>query len=213
MALHSGGRIGLPSIWNTGFRGALLIGCAFGMALAGAVEPAFAHEEVISSGERYQAQGPVNETYKLGGGDKVHVIVFNEPQLTGDFVVDSSGNLSLPLISATPVLGKTVGEAAQAIEAAYLSGQFLRQPRVSVEVTTYRPFFILGEVHMPGQFPYVSGLTALNAVATAQGLTPRARKKVIYIRRFGDATEQAYALTPELRVWPGDTIRVEERLF
>ena len=181
--------------------------------MAWAVAPAVARDTVIASGDRYQAGSVPTEAYRLGGGDKVHVIVFNEPQLSGDFIVDSAGNLSLPLIGPTTVQDKTVGEAAEAVEAAYRSRNFLRVPRVSAEVTVYRPFFILGEVRTPGQFAYVAGLTAMNAIATSQGLTPRARKKIIYIRRFGQVREQEFALTPDLRIWPGDTIRVAERLF
>jgi len=213
MALQFGRKNKLPKAWKLSFGHLALVGCAV-LALSPVLpQVAFAHEEVISSGDRYRPNGLISETYQLGGGDKVHVIVFNELQLTGDFVVDSAGNLSLPLIGETPVLGKTVGEAADAIEAAYLKDNFLRTPKVSLEITTYRPFFITGEVRLPGQYPYSAGLTVWSAFATSQGLTPRARKKVVYIRRFGDTTEKAYALTPELRVMPGDTIRVAERLF
>ena len=94
-----------------------------------------------------------------------------------------------------------------------LADGYLRQPKVAAEVIAYRPFFILGEVKAPGQYPYVSGLTALNAVATAQGFTPRAARSVIYIRRAGAAEEEAFKLTPELRVLPGDTLRLGERYF
>jgi len=183
------------------------------IALLGFAQNACAHDLVITSGDRYRQSGLQTETYRLGGGDKVHVIVFNEPQLTGDFIVDAAGNLSLPLIGPTAVEGKTVGEVADAVEGAYRRDNFLRVPHVSAEVTVYRPFFILGEVRMPGQFAYVAGLTAMSAIATSQGLTPRARKKSIYIRRFGQDREQEFALTPDLRIWPGDTIRIAERLF
>jgi polysaccharide export outer membrane protein len=197
-----------PGAKGFGSRYEALLVCACLAAM-----PAGAREAVIASGDRYLAGGVMTEAYRLGGGDKLHVIVFNEPQLSGDFIVDSAGNLSLPLIGPTPVQGQTVGEAATAVEAAYRSNHFLRSPRVSAEVTVYRPFFILGEVRMPGQFPYVAGLTAMSAIATSQGLTPRARKKSIFIRRFGQEREQEFALTPDLRIWPGDTIRVAERLF
>ena len=82
-----------------------------------------------------------------------------------------------------------------------------------MQVETYRPFFILGEVRSPGQYPYMAGLTALNAIATAEGFTPRASKKTVLIRRFGEQYEQSYVLTPDLRIWPGDTIRLAERFF
>lgn len=170
-------------------------------------------QPVLSSGDRYRANGLITDVYKLGAGDKVHVSVFNEPQLTADFVVDSQGQLSLPLLGSTDVQGKTVSEVATLAEDRYRSRHFLVAPQVTVEVITYRPFFIVGEVRMPGQYPYVSGLTVWNAVATAQGFTPRARKKVVYIRRFGENAELPYALSPDLRVWPGDTVRFGERYF
>jgi polysaccharide export outer membrane protein len=213
MAIRPGGTTDLSAIGCFGFRGAGRFTLTVLALLQLSAQPALAHEQVIFSGDRYQPSGLLTETYTLGGGDKVHVIVFNEPQLTGDFIVDSAGNLSLPLIGPTPVQGMTVGEASNAVEAAYLKDHFLRVPRVSAEVTVYRPFFILGEVRMPGQFAYVAGLTAMSAIATSQGLTPRARKKSIYIRRFGQGSEEAFALTPDLRIWPGDTIRIAERLF
>jgi len=80
-------------------------------------------------------------------------------------------------------------------------------------VITYRPFFILGEVAKPGQYPYAAGMTVLNAVATADGFTPRAKKTRVFIRRRGEEGELEYTLTPNLRVMPGDTIRVGERYF
>lgn len=170
-------------------------------------------QPVLSSGERYRANGVITDVYLLGSGDKVHVTVFNEPQLTGDFVVDSAGQLSLPLLGGTTVQGKTVTEVARIVEKEYRERHYLLNPQVTAEVSTYRPFFIVGEVRMPGQYPYVAGLTVWNAVATAQGFTPRARKKVVFIRRFGEAGELAYELTPDLRVWPGDTVRFGERYF
>lgn len=166
----------------------------------------------ISSGERYVAGEANGDIYQLGAGDKIRVIVYNEPQLSGDFSVSSDGDISLPLIGTVKVAGKPIERVSQEVQAR-LSDGYLRDPRVSMEVATYRPFFILGEVRSPGQFPYLSGLTVMNAIATAQGYTPRARKSTVRIRRFGDQYEQEYVLTPDLRVFPGDTIRLTERFF
>ncbi|MDP9057270.1 MAG: polysaccharide export protein [Pseudomonadota bacterium] len=169
-------------------------------------------QPVLSSGERYRPTMDMKDAYHLGAGDKVRVTVFNEPQLSGEYVVGADGALPLPLIGDIPVLGSTTVDVAAAATQLFAQGM-LRNPRVSVEVENYRPFFIVGEVRVPGQYPYVAGLTAWNAIATAQGLTPRGRKSVVYIRRFGEPAELAYKLTPDLRVWPGDTIRVQERYF
>jgi polysaccharide export outer membrane protein len=167
---------------------------------------------VISSGERYTVNDQLDETYPLGGGDQVRVTVFNEPTLSGDFFVSGDGDLSLPLVGNVKAANKTTKDVA-ADYARMLADGYLRDPRVSAEVITYRPFFILGEVDKPGQYPYASGMTVLNAVATANGFTPRAKKSKVYIRRRGEEAELEYVLTPNLRVLPGDTIRVGERYF
>ena len=167
---------------------------------------------VISSGDRYAASQDQAEDYALGAGDKLRVTVFNEPTLSGEFAVSPDGSMSVPLVGALPVAGKKVEQVAALIQARLGDG-YLRDPKVSAEVTTYRPFFILGEVKSPGQYPYASGMTLLNAVATAQGFTPRANRSVARIRQAGAATESTYQVTPELRVRPGDTIRIGERFF
>ena len=167
---------------------------------------------VISSGERYAQDSALTDTYMLGSGDKVRVTVFNEPNLTGEFSVMSDGQLSLPLVGNVLAAGRTT-EAVSDDFARLLADGYLYDPRVSVEVLEYRPFFILGEVTAPGQYPYVSGMTALNAIATAEGFTPRAKRGTVYIRRKGEQAELEYELTPDLHVMPGDTIRLGERYF
>ena len=167
---------------------------------------------VISSGERYSLNDELADTYPLGAGDQIRVTVFNEPTLSGDFFVSGDGDLSLPLVGNVPAGNKTTKDVAAAY-ARLLADGYIRDPRVSAEVITYRPFFILGEVVKAGQYPYVTGMTALNAVATANGFTPRAKKSKVFIRRRGEEAELEYVLTPNLRIMPGDTIRVGERYF
>lgn len=167
---------------------------------------------VVSTGDRYSIQQAGTEDYKLDAGDKIRLTVFNEPTLSGEFTVSSDGTLSFPLIGDVKATGQNAKQVADLVQMRLADG-YLRQPKVAAEVIAYRPFFILGEVKAPGQYPYVSGLTALNAVATAQGFTPRAARSVIYIRRAGAAEEEAFKLTPELRVLPGDTLRLGERYF
>ncbi len=166
----------------------------------------------ISAGERYATSQGFSEVYTLGAGDKIRMSVFNEQQLNGEFTVSADGEISLPLIGNVPVGGKPIDAVSREVQAKLADG-YLLDPRVTMEVVTYRPFFILGEVRSPGQYPYLSGLTAMNAIATAQGFTPRARKRTVLIRRFGDQYEQEYVLTPDLRVLPGDTLRLTERFF
>ncbi len=151
--------------------------------------------------------------YRLGDGDSLRVTVFGEPDLTGEYQVDGIGNISMPLIGTFEVAGLTVKEFQTRAEGMFREGDFLREPRVSAEVTTFRPFYILGEVNNPGQYPYTSGMTVLKAVATAQGFTYRANRRKVYIRRENAETEQEVPLTDTTPVRPGDTIRIVERRF
>jgi len=150
--------------------------------------------------------------YLLGPGDKVRVTVFGEESLSGEFFVTGSGLMSLPLIGEVKAGGITVGQFQQVVQNA-LSDGYLKDPRVSAEVLTFRPFYILGEVDKPGTYPYTSGLTVLNAVATAGGFTYRADKRVVWIKHNGETTESKGELTPSVTVAPGDTIRIGERFF
>jgi polysaccharide export outer membrane protein len=180
-----------------------------GVMLAGC---AATPKDVVATGERYTAAPEGVEDYRLSAGDKVRVAVFNEPTLSGEFAVSTDGFLSLPLVGNMQVLGMSA-DAVQTQVQSKLADGYLRDPKVNVEIISYRPFYVAGEVEGPGQFPYSSGMTAMNAVALAKGFTPRAEKSVIYIRRAGSTQEVAYRLTPDLRVWPGDTIRVTEKYF
>ncbi|WP_336973149.1 polysaccharide biosynthesis/export family protein [Sphingobium aromaticiconvertens] len=183
-------------------------------ALLGLLVAACAPNAALMSetGPRYTAEQSGPEDYKLGSGDKVRLTVFNEATLSGEFSVSSTGALSFPLIGDVAANNRTIQEITQETQKRLADG-YLRDPKVNIEVVTYRPFFILGEVKSPGQYPYSTSMTVLNAIATAQGFSPRAERKVAYIRRAGAAQEESFRLTPDLRVSPGDTIRIGERYF
>jgi polysaccharide export outer membrane protein len=153
-----------------------------------------------------------DEAYRLGAGDKLRVIVFNEPTLSGEFTVGATGALAMPLIGDIDAEGSTVKELADEIVKKLADG-YLRDPRVSLAVLTYRPFYILGEVSKPGEYPYSSNLTVMNAVARAEGFTYRANKRKVFIKHAGQTVEAQVDLTPDLEVKPGDTIRIGERYF
>ena len=177
-----------------------------GMALAQSRDAAAAPSSPASS------TAPAVYEYRLGAADKVRIIVFGEDSLTGEFFVSGSGTISFPLIGEVNVLGLTLPQVADAI-AAKLADGYLKQPRVSAEVLNYRPFYILGEVMKPGEYPYTNGLTVQNAVATASGFTYRADTHKVFIKRAATDTEKQEALTPTTPVMPGDTNRIGERLF
>jgi polysaccharide biosynthesis/export protein len=150
--------------------------------------------------------------YTLGAGDRLRVIVFGQDSLSNSYAVESSGNIAMPLIGLVPAAGRTPSQLAREIEARLRAG-FIREPRVSVEVEAYRPFFILGEVTTAGQYPYVNGMNVETAVAIAGGYTPRARKDDAQLTRTeGDrtVTVDVPVITP---VRPGDTIYIQERYF
>lgn len=154
-----------------------------------------------------------SEGYELGNGDRLRVTVFDEPGLSGEFQVDGTGQVSLPLVGEISVVGKSVREFQLEFERQLKEDGFLVNPRVAAEVINFRPYYILGEVARPGEYPYADALTVMNAVATAEGFTYRANRRTVYIRKAGATEEQAVRLTPTLRVDPGDTIRIAERLF
>lgn len=149
--------------------------------------------------------------YELGSGDRLRVIVFGEDDLSGEFDVSGSGNVALPLVGQVRAVGLTLSQFEDAVEAKLHDG-YLTSPRVSVEVMNYRPFYIFGEVGNPGQYPYTSGMTVLNAVAVAGGYTYRANQDRVYITR-GEGNEADYPASQAVKVLPGDVVRVPERFF
>ena len=138
--------------------------------------------------------------------------MFGEAALGGEFVIDANGRIALPLIGEVQAAGLTGAQLQDAVAQA-LSQGYLNQPRVTAQVLTYRPIYILGEVNRPGEYPYLPDLTVLNAVATAQGFTYRANTRRVFVRRAGSQVEEAQPLTADARVSPGDTLRIGERYF
>ena len=150
--------------------------------------------------------------YRLGSGDKLKVTVYEEKDLSGRFEVSGEGVVSVPLIGAVNALGLTIRELEKRIENKLMEG-YLRNPKVNIEVTNYRPFYILGEVKEPGSYPYVNGMSVLNAVALGGGFTYRANKRNITLLRAGRSEGQKQVVSPDTKVLPGDVVRVEERFF
>lgn len=159
-----------------------------------------------------QAPGSAEQSYVLGPNDRIRLRVYGEQDIAGDYEIDGAGFVSVPLAGRVKAAGLTTRQLERAIASA-LSKGLLRDPRVNVEVATYRPFFILGEVKRAGEYPYKSGLTVLDAVASAGGYTYRANERKVAIRRAGSAVEDVYPLDSPVPVYPGDNIRVLERYF
>jgi len=150
--------------------------------------------------------------YRLDAGDKLRVIVFGEMDLGGEYEVDGSGYVRLPLIGQLRAGGLAVNEFENSMKAELEKG-YLKNARVSVEVINYRPFYILGQVNKPGEYPYVNGMSVLNAVALAGGYTYRANESNVYIRSRDSEEERLTPANQMTRVQPGDIITVRERFF
>jgi len=150
--------------------------------------------------------------YRLDTGDQLRIVVYEQANLTNTYQVNQSGAISMPLIGTVAVRGTTTSEIEKRIES-QLAGGFLRDPDVSVEVASYRPFFVLGEVGNPGQYAYVPGMTAETAIAVAGGFTARSNMRTVRVSRTidGELHEGRLAVIEPIR--PGDTIFVSERLF
>ena len=157
---------------------------------------------------------PPAPPYGLDTGDKLRIVVFGQEGLSNSYFVDAAGQVTIPLIGAVTARGLTTQQLARAV-AAKLRAGFIREPHVAIEVETYRPFFILGEVLQPGQYPYVPNMTVETAVAIAGGFTPRAYRYDVKIdRQTAGATVRGRSSVPLLtQVQPGDTIVIKERWF
>ncbi|MGE4350919.1 MAG: polysaccharide biosynthesis/export family protein [Bdellovibrionales bacterium] len=171
---------------------------------------------VILQGTAPQAAAPSSVAspgdYVLGTGDRVKLTIYGEADLSGEYEVSSTGVVSLPLIGSVQAARRTIHDFEQAVRSK-LSEGYLKDPRVSAQVINYRPFFILGEVSKPGSYPYVNGMTVVNAVALAGGYTYRADKDDATITRANDPEKKDVKVSEDTQVMPGDVIRVPERYF
>jgi polysaccharide export outer membrane protein len=156
---------------------------------------------------------PPAEPYRLDNGDQLRITVFGQDAMTGEYIVDGGGFISMPLLSQVQARGRTAQELEQQISERLVSEGFLVSPSVNVQILTYRPFFILGEVAAPGQFTYIENMTVLTAVAMAGGFTHRASTSSFTItRKIGNKVIEARAQRNTL-VQPGDVITVHERIL
>jgi len=158
------------------------------------------------------AQPPAPYVYRLAPDDRLRINVYGEPNLSGEYVVNTDGDLSFPLVGAFHAQGLTVNEVTAQLTQALVS-HYYKSTHLVVDLVASRPVYVLGEVNKAGQFPYQSGMTVLAAVATAGGFTYRANQKIVMIRHPGEAAERRQPLTADLPVQPGDTVRVRERNF
>ncbi|MEH2623356.1 polysaccharide export outer membrane protein [Bradyrhizobium sp. AZCC 1719] len=162
----------------------------------------------------YAEPAPVryDAAYHLDAGDKLRVVVYGQEGLTNTYAIDAGGAITMPLIGSVRARGRTTAGLAAEISAKLRAG-FIREPSVAVEIEAYRPFFILGEVAAPGQYPYVPNMTVESAVAIAGGFSPRARRDSVTVTHTDASGTSRFVVPPGSPISPGDTVLVSERWF
>ena len=159
-----------------------------------------------------EASAIADGSYRLGAGDKIQIDVFNQPNLTGEYTLDANGRFTMHLIGKIRAKGLTPTEL-EALLVSKLKPDYLVNPRVSVRMQNFRPFYIMGEVKNPNSYAYVNGMTYLTAVAIAGGYTYRGKKDWVYVIRGDDPEREELKLDVNSKLRPGDIIRIAERLF
>lgn len=169
---------------------------------------------VVAAPVAYVEPLPVryDAAYHLDAGDRLRVVVYGQEGLTNTYAIDAGGSITMPLIGSVPARGRTTAGLAAAISAKLRAG-FIRDPSVAVEIEAYRPFFILGEVAAPGQYPYVPNMTVESAVAIAGGFSPRARRDSVTVTHTDASGTARFVVPPGSPISPGDTVLVSERWF
>ena len=167
---------------------------------------------VVAAPVAYAEPVRYDTSYHLDAGDRLRVVVYGQEGLTNTSAIDAGGSITMPLIGSVPARGRTPAGLAAEINARLRRG-FIREPSVAVEVEAYRPFFILGEVAAPGQYPYVPNMTVESAVAIAGGFSPRALRDRVTVTHTDGSGTARYVVPPGTPISPGDTVLVGERWF
>jgi len=153
-----------------------------------------------------------DSAYRLDAGDKLRVVVYGQEGLTNTYAIDAGGSITMPLIGSVPALGRTPAGLAAEITGKLRRG-YIRDPSVAVEIEAYRPFFILGEVAAPGQYPYVPNMSVESAVAIVGGFSPRAQRDRVTLTHTDSSGSMRVAVPLGTALSPGDTVLVGERWF
>ncbi len=166
----------------------------------------------VSAEEQQSYVAAATAAPRLQAGDKIRVMVYGEDKLSGDYDISPNGFVSLPLAGTVKAAGLTQSELEAELARKFRS-EYLRSPKVTVSITTYRPFYILGEVAKPGEYVYKSGLNVISATALAGGPTYRASRSTVLIQRVGESGMKEYPMSSNVPILPGDLVRIPERYF
>ena len=193
--------------------GAVFVGALSGCADQPKTEGRFVPASTIAHlADPSHPEAEIQRVYRLGVGDKFKLTVYGEADLSGEFQVNAAGIVSLPLIGQLPAQGQPIEKFREAVRAR-LSEGYLKNPRVTIEILSYRPFYVHGEVRQGGELQFKTGVKIRDAIAVAGGYTYRADHSYIYLTREGEAREMKVALPNDMTVLPGDNIRIPERFF
>jgi polysaccharide export outer membrane protein len=181
-------------------------------AFAAAPQRAYTPSPVVYAAAPMPAPIAYDNAYRLDAGDRLRVVVFGQEGLTNSYAIDAGGAITLPLIGSVPARGRTPAGLAAEITAKLRNG-YIRDPSVAVEIEAYRPFFILGEVAAPGQYPYVPNMSVESAVAIAGGFSPRAKRDRVTLTHTDSSGSMRVVVPLGTALSPGDTVLVGERWF
>jgi len=166
----------------------------------------------ISEAEKQSLAAAATGPAKLQPGDKITVYVYGEDKLSGEYQLNQSGQISLPLAGTIEAKGLTQSELEQELAKKFRS-EYLKHPKVTVTIASLQPYYVMGEVEKPGEFAYKSGLNVLTALAIAGGPTYRASRSTVQIQRRGETSMREYPISASVPILPGDVVKVPERYF
>jgi polysaccharide export outer membrane protein len=156
------------------------------------------------------AQSADTRADKLGAGDAVHITVFQQPDLTTDARVSDGGTITLPLVGEVKVAGLSPSQAGAQVAAALKHGQFLKNPQVSLTLTTVRSrqVNVMGLVARPGRYALDEQSSQLSDVLAAAGGIAAGGDNIVTLVRDGQSTKVP-VLAKGVYLKNGDTINVE----
>lgn len=172
-------------------------------------EPTLQH---ASAGELRAMAAAATSAPRLQRGDKIRIVVYGEDKVGGDYEIDPGGFVTMPLAGTVHAAGLTTA-AFQRLLTKKLRSEYLKDPQVTVEVITFQPVYVMGEVERPGEYPFRTDLNVVTATALAGGVTYRGSRTTVEIRHAGEPAPREYPLAPTVPVFPGDTIKIPERYF
>jgi polysaccharide export outer membrane protein len=196
------------------FRTLLVVSALLCLAACQTVGPDSPGELALSRAQASEFSSKISYgAYVLRPTDQLHVQVYDDPNITGDYQVDSTGYISVPLAGRIKASGLTAAQLERSLESKLSKGGVLKEPKVNVQIAGYGSIYVHGEVKRGGEFPFKPGLTVMDAVALAGGYTYRADDDEAFITHAGSNYERGYRLDRSIRIYPGDNLRIPERFF